>query len=160
VEELQALGGKAQRVARASLAETVMALLRERGIESILAWDEISSLDQARLAAAGLKLVRTADPTVRAGLTGAAAAVAQTGSLLLTSGKGRLLSASLLPETHIAIVEQARLIWSLEEALRLRDVRESSAAILVTGPSRTADIEMTLTIGVHGPKELIVLIVE
>lgn len=160
VLELEALGGKAQRVARASLGESLVSLLRARGIESILAWDKIDGLDQAPLAAAGLNLVRSADPTLRAGLTGAVAAIAQTGSLLITSGKGRPLSASLLPDTHIALVDQARLVWSLEEALRLSDVREASAAVLVTGPSRTADIEMTLTIGVHGPKELIVLIVD
>jgi L-lactate dehydrogenase complex protein LldG len=88
------------------------------------------------------------------------AAIAQIGSLVLTAGQGRPLSASLLPEIHIAVVYRAHLIWSLEEALQLREVREASATVLITGPSRTADIEMTLTIGVHGPKELIVFIVD
>ncbi len=130
------------------------------GIDSVLAWDQVEGLDQSRLVAAGLSLVRAADPTVRAGLTGAVAAIAQIGSLVLTAGQGRPLSASLLPEIHIAVVYRAHLIWSLEEALQLREVREASATVLITGPSRTADIEMTLTIGVHGPKELIVFIVD
>jgi L-lactate dehydrogenase complex protein LldF len=160
VQELELLGGSAQSVTRAALPDTLLALLRERGIDSVLAWDQVEGLDQSRLAAAGLSLVRTADASLRAGVTGAVAAIAQTGSLVLTTGKGRPLSASLLPEIHIAVVGRAHLIWSLEEALRLREVREASAAVLITGPSRTADIEMTLTIGVHGPKELIVFIVD
>jgi L-lactate dehydrogenase complex protein LldG len=159
-QELETLGGKAQRVTRAALPDTLLALLRERGIDSVLAWDQVEGLDQSRLVAAGLSLVRAADPTVRAGLTGAVAAIAQIGSLVLTAGQGRPLSASLLPEIHIAVVYRAHLIWSLEEALQLREVREASATVLITGPSRTADIEMTLTIGVHGPKELIVFIVD
>jgi L-lactate dehydrogenase complex protein LldF len=159
VQELETLGGMARRVSRADLPQILTAVLQERGIDSVLAWAEIEGFDQSRLAAAGVKLARAADPSLRAGLTGALAAVAQTGSLVLTAGNGRLLSASLLPEIHLAVVGREQVVWSLEEALRLPEVREASAAVLVTGPSRTADIEMTLTIGVHGPKELIVFIV-
>ncbi len=161
IAELDLLGGTTHRVARSALAETLIGLLRERGIEAALAWDEIEHLGQAELAAAGIRLVRTGDPSsLRVGITGALAGIAETGSLVLTTGKGRPLSASLLPEMHIAIVGRSRIMWSLEEALRLRQIREASAAVVVTGPSRTADIEMTLTIGVHGPKELIVYVVE
>ncbi len=160
MQELEALGGEAKRVGRAGLTETLIGLLRERKVESALAWDQIEDLDQANLAAAGIRLVKNGDPAIRAGITGALVGVAQTGSLILTSGRARPLSASLLPETHIAILRQSRILWSLEEALRLPEIREASASIVITGPSRTADIEMTLTIGVHGPKELLVLIVE
>jgi len=79
---------------------------------------------------------------------------------VLTSSKGQPLSASLLPEVHIAVVHRSQVVWSLEEALLMPQVREAAATVLITGPSRTADIEMTLTIGVHGPKELLVYIVE
>jgi L-lactate dehydrogenase complex protein LldG len=65
-----------------------------------------------------------------------------------------------LPEVHIAIVHKSQIVHFLEEALRLPQVRQAAATVLITGPSRTADIEMTLTIGVHGPKELVVYIVD
>ncbi len=159
-KELTLLGGEVREVTANSLTEAIIALLRERGLEAALAWDEIQDLDQSALVAAGIHLIRDNDPSVPAGITDALAGIAQTGSLVLTSGDGRPLGASLLPETHIAVMPRQRILWSLEEALRLPAIREASAAVLVTGPSRTADIEMTLTIGVHGPKELIVYVVE
>jgi L-lactate dehydrogenase complex protein LldG len=70
------------------------------------------------------------------------------------------MSTSLLPEIHLAVIKSSQIVSSLEEALQLENVREASATTLITGPSRTADIEMTLTIGMHGPKELIVYIVD
>ena len=61
-------------------------------------------------------------------------------------------NASLLPEIHIAILKSSDILPSLPDAMHL--VKNTSAAVFITGPSRTADIEMTLTIGVHGPKEI------
>ena len=94
------------------------------------------------------------------GLTGCTCAIAETGTIVLTSGKGRPATASLLPEMHVAIIRPSQIVWSLEEALQMEEVRHASSTVLVTGPSRTADIEMTLTIGVHGPGQLIACIVE
>ena len=108
----------------------------------------------------GIRTEKDADPKLRAGITGAVAAIAETGSLLITSGTGKPLSASLLPEIHIVILRPSEILWSLEDALRAKDISRSSSAVLITGPSRTADIEMTLTIGVHGPKQLRVYIVD
>jgi L-lactate utilization protein LutC len=142
------------------LHEQLIAFLKERRIGSVLAWDEVDLLDQAKLTEAGIALIRTPDPSVKAGITGAAAAIAETGSLLITSGRGRPLTASLLPEIHIAIIRSSQIVGSLEAVFRQNSVPDASAAVLISGPSRTADIEMTLTIGVHGPKELIVLLVD
>jgi L-lactate dehydrogenase complex protein LldG len=69
------------------------------------------------------------------------------------------LTASLLPEVHIAILRVADILPSVESALSLPQVAESPGVVLVSGPSRTADIEMTLTIGVHGPGELHVFVI-
>jgi L-lactate dehydrogenase complex protein LldG len=76
------------------------------------------------------------------------------------SGPGRPLTASLLPEVHIAILWEQDVCENLSQVLQREDVRQAPAAVLVTGPSRTADIEMTLTIGVHGPGELHVLCIK
>jgi L-lactate dehydrogenase complex protein LldF len=158
--ELEALGGSVYRVSAAELTEKVILFLKEKDIQAVLAWDQIESLDQASMDERGISLVRAADPLLRAGVTGAVAAIAETGTLLITSGSGQPLSASLLPEIHIAIVQSSDILWSVEEAFRRKDLTNASAAVLITGPSRTADIEMTLTIGVHGPRQLLVYIVE
>jgi L-lactate dehydrogenase complex protein LldG len=97
---------------------------------------------------------------IRAGLTGASAGIADTGSLLLLGGPGRPLTASLLPEIHIALLSEKDLFENLNQVLQQMDIKQVPAAILVTGPSRTADIEMTLTIGVHGPGELYVICIK
>ena len=94
------------------------------------------------------------------GITTAQAAIAETGTLVLDSTDERHRLASLVPPVHIAIVDASRIVRTLGEALALmREGKEISPAVtFVTGPSRTADIELTLTIGVHGPQELYVII--
>jgi L-lactate dehydrogenase complex protein LldG len=88
------------------------------------------------------------------GLTGAHAALADTGSVVLVHGEGRGRIVSLLPPVHVALVDVARLhatlgaLWAAEPDL----LRQAANLVVVTGPSRTADIEMTLTRGVHGPR--------
>ena len=126
----------------------------------MMIWDSVSGLDESALSEAGVRAERSVDPTLKAGITGALSAIAETGTLVIPSGKGQPLSASLLAEFHIAIIHSSQIVWSLDEALQKKEIRSASAVALVTGPSRTADIEMTLTIGVHGPKELHVFVVD
>ena len=107
---------------------------------------------------------RTADVHALAGVglgvTGAHAALADNGGLVLVSGPGRGRLASVLPPVHVAVVDERRLRPSLEALLheepRLLDA--GSNVVVVAGPSRTADIEMTLTHGVHGPKHVHVIL--
>jgi L-lactate dehydrogenase complex protein LldG len=101
---------------------------------------------------------RHADAEV--GVTGCDAAIADTGSLVLLSGEGRPRAASLLPPVHLAIVRRADLRFAMDEYFREHADAISSAACctFVTGPSRTADIELTLTVGVHGPGQVIVVV--
>jgi len=98
------------------------------------------------------------------GLTAAQAAIAETGTLVLESDYERHRLVSLLPPVHIAVIDAADICPTLGDALRRvrrRGPMEMSRAItFVTGPSRTADIELTLTIGVHGPRELYVIVNE
>ena len=98
------------------------------------------------------------------GVTSAQAAIAETGTLVLESERERHRLASLLPPVHIAILNAADICLSLGEALRVvrRDgsTTMSRTITFITGPSRTADIELTLAIGVHGPKELYVIVIE
>ena len=94
------------------------------------------------------------------GVTGCDAAIAETGSLALITGRGKPRAASLLPPTHIAIVRPDQLRQTMGEFFRERAAELAAAAncTFVTGPSRTADIELTLTLGVHGPGRVVVII--
>lgn len=89
--------------------------------------------------------------SAQAGVTLCEVAVAETGSLMLTSGPGRSRLASLAPPVHIALLDASSVVASLEEGLARAAQRTSW---LITGPSRTADIEGVLVRGVHGPKRL------
>ncbi len=90
-----------------------------------------------------------------AGVTSTLCAVAQTGSILLSSGQGMRRMASLAPPVHIALVD--RIVPTLADALALLP---SETSVLVSGPSRTADIEGVMVRGVHGPGELWVVLME
>jgi L-lactate dehydrogenase complex protein LldG len=94
------------------------------------------------------------------GITTAQAAIAETGTLVLDSTKERHRLVSLVPPVHIAIVRASTICETVADALTLlRKEHEISPAVtFITGPSRTADIELTLTVGVHGPQELYVII--
>jgi L-lactate dehydrogenase complex protein LldG len=86
-------------------------------------------------------------------------ALAETGTLAQDATDPRLRLVSSLPETHVALVRTAALLPDLECLLARVDPRRARYLACVTGPSRTADIERVLTIGVHGPKKLIVVAV-
>ncbi len=98
------------------------------------------------------------------GITAVDYALADTGTLVLITGAGRARSVSLLPPVHVAILKPRQIIAGLDEliphlnASAGRDL--ASAVTFITGPSRTADIELTLVVGVHGPQELHVVLLD
>ncbi|HEY0764591.1 MAG TPA: lactate utilization protein [Pyrinomonadaceae bacterium] len=96
------------------------------------------------------------------GISMVQAAIAETGTLVLDSTRERHRFVSLVPPVHIAIVRASQIYRTLGEVLTLiRKEKEVSPTVtFITGPSRTADIELTLAIGVHGPQELYVIIDE
>ena len=100
--------------------------------------------------------------TIDVGITSADYALADTGSLVMftESRESRLLS--LLPPCHIAVIGRSKIVPSLDDVLRMRPMPgdQSSAMVVITGPSRTGDIEMRLVRGVHGPGEVHVVIIE
>lgn len=91
------------------------------------------------------------------GITGALYGVAGTGSIVLSSEAGRLVS--LLPLRHLAVLSESQLVPSIAVALSKQYAALPSGIFFATGPSRTADIEMTLSTGVHGPGEVHVVLV-
>ena len=98
------------------------------------------------------------------GLSAAQWGIAETGTIVLESAEERHRLASLLPPHHVALLPRSRLLGTLGEAFaRVRPgtgVPPSRTITFVTGPSRTADIELELVVGVHGPKHLTVLLLD
>ncbi len=155
-EELTLLGGIFTRCSPDSLAVEILALLNERRISEIMAWEQDHLPDGllGTLREQGIRIEHSPHPEIQAGLTGASAAVAETGTLVQCSGPGRPQSVSLLPDIHIAVLHESAIYANLRQVLKLQEVKEVPLVALISGPSRTADIEMTLTIGVHGPGEV------
>ncbi|GAB4507213.1 MAG: lactate utilization protein C [Sulfuricaulis sp.] len=112
---------------------------------------------------AGIELeARAARGDDLVGVTGAFVGIAETGTLVLLSGSETPATVSLLPETHIAVLESGRIVATMEQAWdRLRVERGAlpRAVNFVSGPSRTADIEQTVTLGAHGPYRVLIIIV-
>ena len=150
----------------AQALEVLISLLE--GQEHIAAW-EPETLGLPALAAAlqeaGIQIAAPEDETPEVGLTGALAGLAATGSLVLGSGSGTYRNTSLLPDVHIAVLREEQIVPDLESwfaAQREDDfarLRAASNVIVITGPSRTADIAMELVMGMHGPRELHVILV-
>lgn len=93
-----------------------------------------------------------------AGITTAQWGIAETGTLVLESARERSRLLSLVPPIHVALLSASRICDSLGDALACVGLA-SHAITLITGPSRTSDIELTLTIGVHGPRAVHIVLV-
>ena len=121
-------------------------------VMALLDWHNVDIEIEAR-AARGDDLV---------GITGAFLGIAETGTLMLLSGPRTPAATSLLPETHIAVVPQSRIVKAMEEAWALTRQQRGElprAVNFVSGPSRTADIEGQLQLGAHGPYRVHVIVV-
>ena len=141
---VSALGGAPEAVAAYLAAGNL-------GAQAVVS-PELAGLDWA---GSGLAVeARGAVDTDAVGVTGCFCAVAETGTLVLLSGPDTPATVSLLPETHIALVDTSRVVATMEDAFALlRSERgEVPRAInFVSGPSRTGDIEQTIVLGAHGP---------
>jgi len=118
------------------------------------------------LAGAGVVVAPHDDAGVRVGITGVDAALAATGSLVLTSGPGKPRLASLLPLVHIAVLSAGQIVPHLEAWIAGQRASGDAAlaaarsAVIITGPSRTADIAMELILGMHGPGALHLILLD
>jgi L-lactate dehydrogenase complex protein LldG len=135
--------------------------LAAHGLPTLAAcWETLSALDWA---AAGIDArMRAPEASDLLGITGVFAAIAETGTLMMLSGPQTPASTHLLPETHVAIVPASRVVPHYEDAFaRMREERGQPprAMNLVSGPSRTGDIEQTIVLGAHGPYRVHVVIV-
>jgi len=148
----------------AASAEVPSAVVRFLDAEGLgrraTAWAALDALDWAT---AGIEVAfRAPRDEDLIGITGAFCAVAETGTLMLLSGPRTWASASLLPETHIAIVPRSRIVATMEDAFSLLRSEQGElprAVNFISGPSRTGDIEQTIVLGAHGPYRVHVIVV-
>lgn len=148
----------------ANLAEVPAAVARYLAGNDLprvgVCWPEFATLGWS---AAGLSMeARPATGDDLIGVTGIYSAIAETGTLMLLSGPQTYPATSLLPETHIAVVPIGRIQRSMEDAwdlLRRERGELPRQVAFVSGPSRTADIEMTLVLGIHGPYRVHIILV-
>ncbi len=166
LDEVRKLSGVAQILSPESVSEALKTLVAENGIRKATLWHsplfEQLGLEQT-LRSLGVDLVSpTADKHEMAlcdlGITEADYLLPETGTLVLTSSAEKPRAVSLLPRIHLAIVQPEMLRPDLHQVFAA--AKDSNYLVFITGPSRTADIELTVTLGVHGPKSLHVWMLE
>ncbi len=165
--EIGKLNGVTRRLTSRDDLQTALAeLVKAEAVNKATVWatPELQALDVAgRLKVLGVELISPqADQRLVAacelGVTGVDAALAETGTILLRSSPEKPRVVSLLPRVHLALLRPAALRADLHQAFA--EVKNDGYVVLITGPSRTADIELTLTLGVHGPKSLYVWLLD
>ena len=149
------------------LAELNLASLLRGWGQGISVWQTSGGGDSPGAGDASLGAFAEASLAARVGITGVEFALAETGSLVVTSLTEGAQLASLAPPVHVALYRRSQLVASLDEVLeRLPMASQPDLAlpgrsvVFITGTSRTADIEQILIRGVHGPGELHAILVE
>jgi L-lactate dehydrogenase complex protein LldG len=125
-----------------------------------LAQTGITALPNVRTGITDRDELRALCATIDFGITSADYALADTGTLVMISSPAEARLISLLPPAHIAVVPSDRILSGLDELFTLvpNPAEVSSSMVLITGPSRTADIEQILVRGVHGPGQIAVIV--
>jgi len=163
---IEALAGKTWRVATARDACALASQFIE-GKAAVasnapyLAECGIVNLPGVRTGIRNVEELRTLCAAADVGITSADYALSDTGTLVMIASPAEARLVSLLPTMHLAIVPKERILTSLDELFTLlpRPADQTSSMVLITGPSRTADIEQILVRGVHGPGQIGVIIV-
>ena len=138
------------------MGDLLATLRRVVAIDSPVYCPGVTELEKA---AAALFPVRAADYAAAAvTVEEVFGAVAETGTLVCSSEGGRAVQAGLLPAHHVVIVRRERIFDTLDDLFAAVAGVPPTNITLVTGPSRTADIELTLAIGVHGPERLDIIV--
>jgi L-lactate utilization protein LutC len=163
---IEELGGKTHRVptmeaVRALVAQTIEGHTALASNSPYLVECAISSLPGVTTGITDLAALRESAATVDIGITSADYALGDTGTLVMLSSPAEARLISLLPFHHVAIVPANRILTGLDELFTIlpNPAQQTSSMVLITGPSRTADIELVLVRGVHGPGQITVVVV-
>ena len=157
IAELRRGSSRGRALSRRSLAAAGAGTNARTGV----CWPEFSALDWA---GSGLDIaVRPTQGDDRIGITGAFCAIAETGTMVLLAAADAPTASALLADTHVAVVPANRIVDGMEDAfawIRRERAVLPRAVNLISGPSRTGDIEQTIVLGAHGPFRVHVLVVD
>jgi len=162
LSEVKKLSGISQQLAPDGIADALKMLVGEQKIQKASVWDTVY-LKQLGIAdslrSLGVEVIPSnADKHAMAqcdlGITEADFLLPETGTLVLRSSAEKPRAVSLLPRVHLAIVRPEMLRADMHQVFA--EAKVDNYLVFITGPSRTADIELTVTLGVHGPKNLYV----
>jgi L-lactate dehydrogenase complex protein LldG len=163
---VEALAGKTRRAqrpedARALVAQAIDHKTAVASNTPFLAECGITSLPGVQSGIVNRDELRARCAVADVGITGADYALADSGTLVMIASPSEARLISLLPPEHIAVVQSDRILTGLEELFTLisHPAEKTSSMVLITGPSRTADIEQILVRGVHGPGRLTVVVI-
>jgi L-lactate utilization protein LutC len=163
---LEALAGRTHRASSAEDAvEYVAGIVVGRPAvasnASLLRECGVTALPSVRSGITDREELRALCATAAVGITSADYCLADTGTLVMIASREEARLISLLPPIHVAVVSRDRMLSGLDELLTIAPLpaERSSSMVMITGPSRTADIEQILVRGVHGPGEIHVVIV-
>jgi L-lactate dehydrogenase complex protein LldG len=164
MERVEALAGKAHRTTQ-PCGITAAAIAGRTAVASnapFLAECGITRLPGVRSGITDRDELRALCAAAEVGITSADYALADTGTLVMLSSPREARLVSLLPPAHIAVVPRERILTGLDELFSIlpEPAAVSSSMVLITGPSRTADIEQILVRGVHGPGQITVIVAE
>ncbi|NVN99116.1 MAG: lactate utilization protein [Geobacteraceae bacterium] len=161
----EGVGAEVQRLATmAAAGEFVREFMQREGGSAVCASAglqvELAKPGAAAIPGLSFDVTREASANAHIGITGMEWALADTGSLVADQKAVEQRLASTLPSIHIALIGSEKILPGKIDLFTRIDPRASRYIAFITGPSRTADIERVLTIGVHGPKRLIILFVD
>ncbi len=167
-DQITAVKATVQRVAGfTDVPAALTAYLQHHNLPADVVMAPDPALDAAPWDAAPMLRVERRVPTAddMVGVTSAAAAVAETGTLVATSGAHHPSTMNFVPETHVVVLPAAKVVGCYEDVWdALRDAAAGAplprTVNFISGPSRTGDIEQTITLGAHGPRRLHVILVE
>jgi L-lactate dehydrogenase complex protein LldG len=166
IHEINALSGEARRMRRNLLDESLTGLVTSESIRKALLWETpfLKSLElNQKLENLGVEIVPVDSGVTRAaecelGITEVDFALPETGTLCLLADDHKPQITSLLPRIHLAIVDPQTIRPDIHQVMD--EAKEERYLVFITGPSRTADIELTVALGVHGPQKLIAWIMD
>lgn len=166
LDEIKKLSGVGQRLAPNGIADALKTIIADNNIRKATLWhiplfEQLGIEETLRNLGVGI-VSPNADKHEMAlcdlGITEADYLLPETGTIVLRSSYEKPRAVSLLPRIHLALVRPEMLRPDMHQVFA--EAKQSNYLVLITGPSRTADIELTTTLGVHGPKELFVWMVE
>ena len=166
LDEIRKLSGVGQRLPASDVGSALKTLIAEQNVRKATVWEtpHLKQLDITGIL--GSHNVELTSPNASKhewalcdlGITEADFILPETGTLVLRSSAERPRAVSLLPRIHLAIVRPEMLRADMHQVFA--EARDHHYLVFITGPSRTADIELIVTLGVHGPRQLYVWMID